>query len=91
MPGKEDAVWFPDDKVQVSLPYGSDGKTVHLATVDRVQSPGPDADHHYRTHRVRFDDPYIYGGMGVAWVDPLTLTAPGEEAAEPDRGFVRER
>jgi hypothetical protein len=80
----EVTMWFPDDKVQVSLPYGEDGKTVHTGTVTRVQEPGPELP--WRCVQVKFDDPAIYGGMGIAWVDPLTLSALGETPAEPDRG-----
>lgn len=81
-------MWYPNDRVQVSLPYGQDGVTVHLATVVRIQDPGPRRP--WRTVKVKFDDPLVFGGLGVAWVDPLVLTHPGDDPAPPDRGVPHE-
>jgi hypothetical protein len=58
--------WKVRDRVQVSLPYGQQGETTqHLATIDRIAESG-------KIH-VRFDDPYIYGGYGHAWVEKAAL------------------
>lgn len=77
--------WLVRDRVQVSLPYGTDGKSVHLATIDRIRVTGPAIANPQRTIHVAFDDPLIFGGVGMAWVSPDVLTKPGEEPAEPER------
>ena len=81
----ENQSWQPGDRVIVSLPYGAEGRSVHFATVTRVQDPGPHQANPHRTVRVAFDDPLIYGGMGVAWVSPQVCRVEGSEPAEPER------
>lgn len=76
--------WQLGDRVQVSLPYGTDGKTVHQASITSIVRTSP-ADEAQHTIRVTFDDPMIYGGLGAAWVRPEVITRPGETPAEPDR------
>ena len=73
--------WQLGDRVQVSLPYGTDGKTVHPATITSMIQVHSETS----TVRVTFDDPMIYGGLGAAWVRPEVITRLGEEPAEPDR------
>jgi hypothetical protein len=79
--------WDVGDQVQVSLPYGPDGVTVLLAEILRFQVPGPQQLE--RTVKVKFDDPLVYGGLGVAWVNPKVLTRPGQSPAMPDRDEVQ--
>lgn len=77
--------WHEGDRVQVSFPYGDDGVSAHLGTIDRIQIPGPHHVNPHRTHKVRFDDPLIMGGMGIGWFIPEVLTREGDEPAEPER------
>lgn len=49
-----------NDHVTVAVPYGQDGE-VRLFT-------GFVEAHVDNLYRIRFDDPLIYGGTGVAWV-----------------------
>ena len=73
--------WSAGDRVQVSLPYGSQGdRTVHQAEIERVGEAGK-----WNYVKVRFDDPLIYGGLGWAWVSPGCLAGPGEDPAPPER------
>ena len=48
------------DHVTVAVPYGPDGET--------RQFTGFIEAHVDNLFRIRFDDPLIYGGTGVAWV-----------------------
>ena len=77
--------WQEGDRVQASLPFGQDGVTVAPGLIDRIQIPGPNNNHPERTHRVSFDDPLIYGGLGRAWFNPVVLTNEGDTPAEPER------
>jgi hypothetical protein len=52
--------------VTVAVPYGPDGD-VRLFT-GMVEARMHDADRDRLMYRIRFDDPLIYGGTGVAWV-----------------------
>lgn len=78
--------WRIDERVQVSLPYGADDQTVHLATVARIQEPGPRLPDH--TVKVIFDDPLVYGGTGAAWVTPESLSLVGHEPARLNRAVT---
>lgn len=78
--------WSIGDRVQVSLPLGANDQSVHLATVSRIQEPGPLAPD--CTVKVLFDDPLIYGGTGTAWVDPAALALEGAEPAKIKRNYV---
>jgi len=77
--------WQVGDRVQVSLPYGDDGLTVLLGEVVRIQDPGPLKDK--STVKVRFDDPLVYGGLGVAWMNPMTLSRLGDPPGLPERFY----
>lgn len=76
--------WEVGEHVQVSLPFDTDGKTVHAAKIIRIQDPGPKWPE--RTVKVAFDDHLIYGGLGVAWVSPTALSHDGDTPGRPDRG-----
>lgn len=76
--------WHVGQLVQVSLPHGTDSTTVLPATVTEILTSGP-ADHPNRTIKVRFGDPMVYGGKGVAWVNPVVLSEPGAVPATPER------
>ena len=77
--------WKVGDFVKVSLPHGTDGKTVHFATVEAVRDVGPSPANPQRNIKVSFDDSFLYGGYGMAWVSPEVITNPGEEPAQPER------
>lgn len=62
--------WKVGDRVQVSL-----GTDVLPGIIDRINDVGPSDAHPERTHRVRFDDPLVFGGLGTAWFDPTILEA----------------
>ena len=81
-------MWNKGDRVTVSLPYGTDGKTTHAGTVSRVQEPGPHIASPHRTVKVVFDDPLLFGGVGVAWVSPAVIVPEGHAPAEPERQMV---
>lgn len=76
--------WKVADKVQVSLPYGQDGQTVHIATIERIRDTGPVPEFPERNVKVVFDDRAIFGGAGFAWVSPGVLSHLGEVPAEAD-------
>ena len=63
--------WQLGDRVVVNLPTPKGDKGLP-GEIDKIQDPGPHQP--TRTHRVRFDDPMVFGGMGVAWFDPKLLS-----------------
>jgi hypothetical protein len=66
--------WKTGDRVQVSLPYGTEGEmSHHKATVEQVASDT-------RRVKVVFDDPLIYGGKGWAWVNFSDLAVLAERS-----------
>ena len=77
--------WKVGDFVKVSLPHGEDGKTVHYATIEAVKDVGPSPAHPQRAIKVSFDDSFLYGGLGIAWVSPDVIVAADEEPAPPER------
>jgi len=78
--------WSIGDRVQVSLPFGANDQTVHLATISRILEPGPHDP--AATVKVLFDDPLIYGGTGTAWVEPWVLAREGAEPVKIQRNYV---
>jgi hypothetical protein len=71
--------WERGERVQVSLPFGEDGMSVHLATVARVQDDRV---------MVIFDEPLMYGGLGYAWVSSKVLALPGQSPKPPERNLI---
>ena len=66
--------WQNGDRVEVNFPSGADEVQKLTGVVLRIQDPGPFPAYPERTIRVKFDDPLVFGGLGVAWVSPETLT-----------------
>jgi len=52
--------------VTVAVPYGQDGE--HRRFTGMAEAKMHDTDRDVDLYRIRFDDPLIYGGTGVAWV-----------------------
>ena len=77
--------WNVGDFVKVSLPYGPDQKAVHFATVEAVRDVGPSPANPQRNIKVKFDDSFLYGGVGEAWVNPDVIVAANEEPAPSER------
>jgi hypothetical protein len=77
--------WKVGDFVKVSLPHGTDNKSVHYATIEAVRDVGPSPANPQRNIKVSFDDSFLYGGLGVAWVSPDVIVNPDEEAAPSER------
>ena len=69
--------------MQVSVPYGQDGVSVFPGHIARIQEPGPHKT--YRTLKVVFDDPLVFGGTGTGWFSPKAVVAEGEQPAPPER------
>lgn len=68
--------WKAGDRVQVSLPYGTEGgTTTHNGTIEQVEQATGSV-------KVRFDDPLIYGGKGWAWVESQKLAPLAEKSSE---------
>jgi hypothetical protein len=54
------------EHVTVAVPYGQDGEVRQFTGF--IEAKVHDDERDALLFRIRFDDPLIYGGTGVAWV-----------------------